>query len=233
MERYESFNHVFRLSCIHSSQHGPSQDSCRRFARLDIVKHILTGGYWYEKELKRWVRASPFVLDFLGEHPAHAKLLGVKLDDDKDKSGMYYVQSVGIDAIPFLGTGEFCRVVKSNGSGKSQVSKPVKWESTLCAKFSTTSPLARKSEYHQGRAFIAKEGDKVEIGGHVILAHSSSCTGFVIGRVREILIGDPLGRVVSHVAIQLFTFASDLHPLLHLPCVELGNETVVVHPSVS
>ncbi|KIN93757.1 hypothetical protein M404DRAFT_71800, partial [Pisolithus tinctorius Marx 270] len=23
-ERYESFNHVFQLSCIHSSQHGPS-----------------------------------------------------------------------------------------------------------------------------------------------------------------------------------------------------------------
>ncbi|KAF8417184.1 hypothetical protein L210DRAFT_3616068 [Boletus edulis BED1] len=211
-ERFESFNYVFRLSCIHSSRHGPSQDSCQRFARLDIVKHIVTGGYWYEKELKRWVRASPFVLDYLYEHPAQAKLLGVKLDDDEDKSG----------------TGEFCRV---NKSGKSEVSKSVKWESTLCAKFSTVSPQACKSEYHRGHAFIAKEGDKVEIGGHVILAHSSSHTGFVIGRVCEILIGDPLGRIVSHVATQLFTFAPELHPLLHLPCVELSDETVVVHPS--
>lgn len=138
------------------------------------------------------------------------------------------------DVILSLGTGEFCRTANSKKSGRSQVSKPMRWESTLCAKFSTVSPQASscKSEYHQGRAFIAKEGDKVEIGGHVILAHSSLCTT-VIGRIREILISDPLCRVVSHVAVQLFTFAPNLHPLLHMPCVELSNETIVVHPSVS
>ncbi|KAI6008550.1 hypothetical protein EDC04DRAFT_2525185, partial [Pisolithus marmoratus] len=47
MEHYESFNHVFQLTCIHSSQQGPSQDSCQKFAWLDLVKHILMGGFWY------------------------------------------------------------------------------------------------------------------------------------------------------------------------------------------
>ena len=98
----------------------------------------------------------------------------------------------------------------------------MKRESTHCAKFSTLSLQASscKSEYHHGSAFIAKEGDKVEIGGHVILTHSSLCTT-VIGRVREILISDLHRRAVSHVAVQLFIFARNVHPLLHMPCVEL------------
>ncbi|KAG1832130.1 hypothetical protein EV424DRAFT_1275500, partial [Suillus variegatus] len=47
-ERYESFNHVFRLSCIHSNRRAPSRDTCRLFTYQDIVKHVATGGYWYD-----------------------------------------------------------------------------------------------------------------------------------------------------------------------------------------
>ncbi|KAN0085722.1 hypothetical protein V8E55_006856 [Tylopilus felleus] len=204
-EQYESFNH-----------HGPSQDTCQRFAWFDIIKHILTGGYWYDTALKKWVHASPFILDFLHEHPAHAKLLGVRLNDDEIKSG----------------TGEFCHIKDSDKGSRSFASKPVKWKSTLCAKLNTLPADPHKSEYHQGRAFITKEGDKVKIDGNVILMHPPSCTGFAIGRIREILIGDPLSCAVSHVAVQLFTFAPNLHPLLHLPCVVLTDETIVVDPSV-
>ncbi|KIL54693.1 hypothetical protein M378DRAFT_41494, partial [Amanita muscaria Koide BX008] len=47
-ERYESFNHVFRLCSIHSNRKAPSRDICRAFALQDTVKHIVTGGYWYD-----------------------------------------------------------------------------------------------------------------------------------------------------------------------------------------
>ncbi|KAG1907830.1 uncharacterized protein F5891DRAFT_904638, partial [Suillus fuscotomentosus] len=47
-ERYESFNRVFRLSCIHSNRCTPSRDTCRLFAYQDIVKHVATGGYWFD-----------------------------------------------------------------------------------------------------------------------------------------------------------------------------------------
>ena len=57
--------------------------------------------------------------------------------------------------------------------------------------------------------------------------------GFAIGRVLEILIDDAFRHTVSHIAIQLFTFAPNLHPLLHLPCIELSNETIMVNASVS
>ncbi|KAI6102395.1 hypothetical protein EDD16DRAFT_1431847, partial [Pisolithus croceorrhizus] len=46
-ERYELFNHVFQLTCIHSNQQGPSQDTCWTFAWFNIIKHIATRGCWY------------------------------------------------------------------------------------------------------------------------------------------------------------------------------------------
>jgi hypothetical protein len=76
-ERYESFNHVFRLSCIHSNRRAPSRDSCRQFAYQDIVKHIATGGYWYDPNVKKWICRGEQVISYLGEHPEQARLLGI------------------------------------------------------------------------------------------------------------------------------------------------------------
>ncbi|KIN97722.1 hypothetical protein M404DRAFT_32062 [Pisolithus tinctorius Marx 270] len=47
-----------------------------------LVKHILTGGFWYEPQLQKWVQAAPAVLDFLSEHPEHTRLLGIKVNDE-------------------------------------------------------------------------------------------------------------------------------------------------------
>lgn len=56
-ERYESFNHVFRLANIYSNRQAPSRDTCKAFAAHDIIKHVVTGGFWFEPNLKKWVRA--------------------------------------------------------------------------------------------------------------------------------------------------------------------------------
>jgi len=76
-ERYESFNHVFWLSCIHSNRQAPSRDTCRIFAHQDTVKHIATGRYWYDPTVKKWVCAGVQVLCYLDEHPEQARLLGI------------------------------------------------------------------------------------------------------------------------------------------------------------
>ncbi|KAG1733335.1 uncharacterized protein EDB91DRAFT_1006109, partial [Suillus paluster] len=54
-ERYESFNHVFRLSCIYSNHQALSCDSCRTFTHQDIVKHVATSRYWYDHKVAKWV----------------------------------------------------------------------------------------------------------------------------------------------------------------------------------
>lgn len=76
-ERYESFNHVFRLTCIYSNRRAPSRDTCATFTRNDTIKHIATGGYWYDANAGRWVQGGPLVLDYLEGHPEQGRLLGI------------------------------------------------------------------------------------------------------------------------------------------------------------
>ncbi|KAI9463504.1 hypothetical protein HD554DRAFT_2124595 [Boletus coccyginus] len=222
-ERYESFNHVFRLTCIHSSHQGPSHDTCRTFAWFDILKHIITGGFWYEKDLQKWTRAGPFVLNFLSDHPAQARLLGIKFDELKD-------EPMGV-----AGTGRVIRVasaVRSQDSrGSSRLSEAIPWRNTECAKIGTVPPMPAyhsDRKYFRGNVLMAKHGDKVKLMGHVIFAHASSNSEFSIGRVLEILIDDAHHRVVTHVAIQLFEFEPTLHPSLHVPRLRLTDHKVVV-----
>jgi hypothetical protein len=76
-ECYESFNHVFRLTCIFSNRRAPSQDTCITFARNDTIKHIATGGYWYDAHVEQWVHGGLQVVSYLDDHPEQARLLGI------------------------------------------------------------------------------------------------------------------------------------------------------------
>ncbi|KAG9121224.1 hypothetical protein FRC07_002910 [Ceratobasidium sp. 392] len=52
-ERYESFNSVFRSVSVHSNRQAPSRDIANAFATFDRVKHIISGGYWFDSNSKR------------------------------------------------------------------------------------------------------------------------------------------------------------------------------------
>lgn len=54
MECYESFNHIFHLCSIHSNKKAPSHDTCKWFGAHDIIKHVLLGGYWFDKSSHKW-----------------------------------------------------------------------------------------------------------------------------------------------------------------------------------
>lgn len=75
-ERYESFNHVFRLSSIYSNHQAPSRDTCISFARQDTVRHIALGGYWYDPTKRRWRRAGQAVMEYMDDHPKEKVYLG-------------------------------------------------------------------------------------------------------------------------------------------------------------
>lgn len=134
------------------------------------------------------------------------------------------------------GTGQIIRdpARATSGRSKTQLSNVVRWETTACAKIQATQlTRTHKQEYYQGDAFMSKHGDKVKLGGNVIFKHPPSASGFAIGRVVEILIDNAYCRAVSHIALQLFTFGPILHPSLHLPCLDLSDEKVVVVSGVS
>ncbi|KAG1819450.1 hypothetical protein EV424DRAFT_1472622 [Suillus variegatus] len=70
--------HIFQ-SCLKSVDkdrlNTPSLNA--DYISQDIVKHVATGGYWYDRDVKRWVRGGEQVLCCLNEHREQAHLLGI------------------------------------------------------------------------------------------------------------------------------------------------------------
>ncbi|OJA17351.1 hypothetical protein AZE42_13066, partial [Rhizopogon vesiculosus] len=207
-ERYESFNHVFRLTCIYSNRQAPSHDSCRIFAHQDIVKHVATGGFWYDSKVSKWVQGGQEVLGYLHNHPEQARLLGLS----------HFVCSP-----PIPGSGKAQTTVGANGN--MMRNDVVAWKNTRCAKIlKTTQPGIT---YFRGKSIVASEGDVAPLNGHVVFRQATNGQ-MGIGRIREILISSDDHDNVSHIALQLFAFADTLHPSVHLPCLNLLDDEVVV-----
>ncbi|KAG1851927.1 hypothetical protein F4604DRAFT_1883535 [Suillus subluteus] len=226
-ERYESFNHVFQLACIHSNRQGPSQDTCKVFARQDIIKHIATSGYWFDSVRKKWVRAGDAVVNYLDEHPEQARLLGIHLQEPPVTGNVFieYPASWIVMSIT-KGTGQLKKVATEDG--RPVAAKPVLWTATRCAKALKLSQPACNAQYRQGISLILGNGKKACLEGDIIF-HDSSTSHSAIGHIREILISDS-HKVVEHVAVQKFAFGPVLHPLLHLPTLKLTEHEIVISP---
>ncbi|KAJ7906464.1 hypothetical protein B0H13DRAFT_1880530 [Mycena leptocephala] len=73
-EVFECFNAIFRLCSILSNHQAPSRDIALKFASMDRMKHILSGGYW--KVDDDWICAGPNVLSVLKKKPIIQRHLG-------------------------------------------------------------------------------------------------------------------------------------------------------------
>jgi hypothetical protein len=54
-----------------------------------------------------------------------------------------------------------------------------------------------------------------------------------IGHIQEILISSDDHQTVEHVALQCFAFTKTLHPSLHVPCLDLTDDKVVLSATIS
>ena len=73
-EIFECFNAIFRLCSVLSNHQAPSRDIAFKFADLDRVKHILSGGFWLQDGV--WVRAGKDVNRILRNTPIIQRHLG-------------------------------------------------------------------------------------------------------------------------------------------------------------
>ena len=49
-EGFESFNAVIRSRSIHSNRQAPSRDIARGFARVNRIRHLLSGGFFFRRD---------------------------------------------------------------------------------------------------------------------------------------------------------------------------------------
>ncbi|KAJ7852374.1 hypothetical protein B0H14DRAFT_3658548 [Mycena olivaceomarginata] len=65
-EIYEAYNGVF----------SPLRDISQKFASMDRVKHLLSGGYWWDASAKQWIQAGNRVQQILLKDPVLQRHLG-------------------------------------------------------------------------------------------------------------------------------------------------------------
>ncbi|KAJ3002667.1 hypothetical protein NUW54_g5724 [Trametes sanguinea] len=213
-ERYESFNHIFRLSSIYSNRQAPSRDSCRAFAENDIMKHVVSGGFWKDPGSKRWVRAGSAILSYVASHPELARFVG--LPDTKPSRTS-------------PGTAKLASEKGADG-GKAKCPNPVNWSSTLASTACRVAPGSEK--VLKGASLNLAGGDVTRIDGNVLvqIAGQQEPTP---ARVLEILVkfdDDVAERVASHVVVQTYKFLPSPHQTLRLPRLFLTESKAVVSP---
>jgi hypothetical protein len=84
-EIFECFNAIFRLCSVLSNHLAPSRDIATKFASMDRIKHMLSGGYWQVNG--GWVQAGPNVLKVLEEDRFIQRHFGWVSPNHKPKPG--------------------------------------------------------------------------------------------------------------------------------------------------
>lgn len=214
-ERFESFNHVFRLSAIFSNRQAPSRDTCHIFARQDDVKHIATGGYWLDPNTQRWVQAGIHVRTYVNDHPEQRRLMGIP-DLPSKQPGATHLPA---------------RVVNE----KREIVPPVEWQTTEAGKLSRLDvhQIQATEPFYRVDSVTTVDGDNVHAGGYTILQHSTTSEQWV-GRVIEILSHRDSPYTASHIVVSRFEILPNLHPRLQVPCLReaVPEQRVIIAPSV-
>jgi len=83
-ECFESFNHVFWLTAIHSNRQAPSQDTCQVFAEQDVVKHIVSSGFWHDPKTHKLHKAGSDISAYMETHPDQRHLIGLPTINHKE-----------------------------------------------------------------------------------------------------------------------------------------------------
>jgi hypothetical protein len=61
VEGFEGWNRIWRLCSILSNHHSPSRDIAVKLCKVERIKHVLSGGYWHDKDSKTYVQAGKAV----------------------------------------------------------------------------------------------------------------------------------------------------------------------------
>ena len=66
VEGFEGWNRIWRLCSILSNHHSPSRDIAIKLCKVERIKHILSGGFWRDKDSKEFVQAGKAVREMFG-----------------------------------------------------------------------------------------------------------------------------------------------------------------------
>ncbi|EFP87206.2 uncharacterized protein PGTG_12790 [Puccinia graminis f. sp. tritici CRL 75-36-700-3] len=75
-EKFESYNGVLRKSSIHSNRQSPGKDIGISFANFRNLRHLVSGGYFFNRIANTYQTASAKVLELFANSPSVQKSMG-------------------------------------------------------------------------------------------------------------------------------------------------------------
>ena len=162
-EQYESFNHVFRLTCIHSNRLAPSRDTCKTFARHDMIRHIATGGFWFDQQRGQWVCCGADAIEYLPMHPQQSRLFGLPTNSEGSGQLSCIASDCRLTTI-FQGVQKVTLV--GNPKNKKAPPRRVLWRDTRSSKL--VRHQISSHYYYLGSSLRTSGGDVVHVDRHVI-----------------------------------------------------------------
>ncbi|KAJ7050132.1 hypothetical protein C8F01DRAFT_1068165 [Mycena amicta] len=204
-EVFEGYNAVFRMCSILSNHQAPSRDIALKFASMDRVKHILSGGYW--KDGTKWVCAGPAVVDVLKTMPVIQRHLG-------------WVPATKIAA----GT------VRLPGREKRVL---LPWLQTTSSTASALGLAAEiTGRWSRALSVTAESGDVCKEKSWICVRDkTASLTSLYFGRVLEILSSED-GKL-NVVTFEQFLVSERLHPQFDMPVLHRPDTSGEHHICIS
>ncbi|KAF7314261.1 hypothetical protein MKEN_00898700 [Mycena kentingensis (nom. inval.)] len=197
-EIFEACNAVFRACSVRSNRLAPSRDISRKFASLERVKHILSGGYWFDASTASWVQASAAARGFVVEQPEFQRHLGWSP-----------VQAVE------------CGLVRMPSQKKEPA---VQWRTTAAAAHWTCrlgEAPDPNSSWRMALTIVAKNGDVVRRRGWV---YALGLEGeHVLGRVAEIAVGS-----AKYITLERFICTDIIHADYRWPVARRPNSAEII-----
>ena len=77
VEGFEGWNQIWRLCSILSNHHSPSRDIAVKLCKVERLKHLLSGGFWRDKDSKLFVQAGRAVRGLLDSDKTLRRRLGL------------------------------------------------------------------------------------------------------------------------------------------------------------
>ncbi|THU81998.1 hypothetical protein K435DRAFT_823322 [Dendrothele bispora CBS 962.96] len=195
-EIFECFNAVFRMCSILSNHQAPSRDIARKFASMDRLKHLLSGGYWFYKG--EWIQSSPLVRRLL-------------------HTDVVIQQHLGWTPPPDIQYGKVIPLSKVKSTA-------IDWSQT-CASSAYLQEIKSKI-WNFNRAVIAQSGDVCVKGSWIAVEYGHNAKCRAIGRLTEILTpqvpveGDP----TFVLTMENFIVGEHRHPHFDMPVLRRPAE---------
>ncbi|KAJ6563490.1 hypothetical protein B0H10DRAFT_1929455 [Mycena sp. CBHHK59/15] len=198
-EVFECFNAIFRLCSVLSNHQAPSRDIALKFADLERVKHILSGGFWKQgsewvsagKDVRRLLVKTTVLQRHLGWAPKPEWVSGLVKSRPKEKQPILTAQQT---LIP----GSF----------------------TPCS-----LTLGGSTVWTNGASVTAVSGDICNVGSWGVFRLANNLPAF--GRIMAILLprGEASSATEGVLVVEKFRIGEVLHFHLHMPVLVEERET--------